>query len=120
MKKVYKNSTILANAKLHILLQQPCTDTANEKCILYATPGELSQSNLYRLESNPAYRGKHHTCIAYMHALITIAKFLIEPAGVSHYELDKPLECDDSVIPRHLNPCYQYTEGIKNVMKKQF
>ena len=49
-----------------------------------------------------------------LHVLITIAKLLIETAqpGVSHYELDEPLECDDTVIPRHLNPCYQYTAGI--------
>ena len=51
-----------------------------------------------------------------LHALITITKLLIETAGVSHYELDEPLESDDTVIPRHLNPCYHYTAG--NVMKK--
>ena len=44
-------------AKLNFIIT---TGVAKEQCIVYATPGELLQSNLYGcggLEINPAYKG---------------------------------------------------------------
>ena len=42
--------------------------------------------------------------------IINFSYFLTEP-GVLHDELEEPLGYDDTVIPRHLNPCYGYAEG---------
>ena len=53
------------------------------------------------------------TILLLFNKIIATPSYILTELGVSYGRSDEHMELDDSVIPRHLNPCYEYSNNTE-------
>ena len=77
------------------------------------------QSNMYGcggLESNPAYKGSYNIIDVMLSLIGKIhmpSSFFMTEPGILCSGSEEHLKCDDTAIPRHMNPCYEYSISVE-------